>query len=465
MLVLGMLPAYSTNLVIENVRAVYRSTVEADRPRAIFDIRWENAWRNPKNHDAAWVFLKFNGYYGTHVKLLPDGHRVLQNRVAGAPAPQIVVSPDSLGFFIYASENYRGELNYKLEILLEPTQRIDYNRVAGNFNAYGIEMVYIPEGPFTVGSPDTAAVRKAAFYRSDADGRPDGLIRITSEAEIPVGPSAGQLYYWSEEDLYNGDQEGPVPAAFPKGYRAFYVMKYELTQRQYADFLNTLPDAWTSSRSPIGGREYYQYRGGIRLEDKRYRADNPHRPMNYVSFTDGLAYADWAALRPITELEYEKAARGPGEPIPGEFVWGTSSYDRLERYIRPDAELTIANGWEENQLADATRPVFGASYYWVMDLSGSVWEKVITIGNPVGRRFRGTHGDGNLRFGHATNEDWPKSDDEVGGFGYRGGGYYEIGTSYADFNPHSPIGYRYYGAWSGGPRSKAYGFRAGRTAQ
>ncbi|MEM7514132.1 MAG: hypothetical protein AAF388_24625 [Bacteroidota bacterium] len=58
------------------------------------------------------------------------------------------------------------------------------------------------------------------------------------------------------------------------------------------------------------------------------------------------------------------------------------------------------------------------------------------------------------------------SDDEVGGFGYRGGGFYARGvaTVYGDFNPHSPIGDRYYGAWSGGPRSIAYGYRAGRTA-
>ena len=30
--------------------------------------------------------------------------------------------------------------------------------------------------------------------------------------------------------------------------------------------------------------------------------------MNFVSFTDALAFTDWAGLRPITELEYEKAA-------------------------------------------------------------------------------------------------------------------------------------------------------------
>lgn len=457
------LPA--TNLTVENIRAVYRPDARPNQVSVLFDIRWDNAWNNRKNHDAIWVFIKYDGFYRNHAKLKPDGHRVLQNRMPDAPAPSLEVAPDSLGFFLYPGQTYRGDMDLKLEVQLHTGENFDGRRLTGGFRVYGIEMVYIPEGPFTLGSPDAAAVEKAAFYRSDANGQPDGQIRISSEAAVPVGPGAGQLYYWSEQSVYNGDQTGPIPEAFPKGYRAFYLMKYELNQGQYADFLNHLPETWTYVRSPIGGRDYYLHRGGIRLVDGKYLADNPRRPMNYVSFTDGLAYADWAALRPVTELEYEKAARGPGAPIPGEFVWGTANYDRLERYVSADAELTMTNAWDESRLTDDTRPVFGASYYWVMDLSGSVWEKVITIGNPVGRQFTGSHGDGILSFGHATNEDWPQSDDEQGGFGYRGGGYYEVGRYYDDFNPHSPIGYRYYGAWSGGPRSIAYGFRAGRTAK
>jgi len=326
-------------------------------------------------------------------------------------------------------------------------------------------MVYIPEGPFTLGSPDTSAIKRAAFYRSDVNGESIGQYKINSEEAISVAAKKDALYYWSEEDIYNGDQKGPVPAAYPKGYNAFYIMKYELTQGQYADFLNNLPKGWTYVRSPVGGLDYHKNRGGIRIVNGKYKADNSQRPMTYVSFTDGLAFTDWAALRPIMELEYTKAARGPAVPKPYEFVWGTDNYDSLERYINSDFEITFANGTDEGQLSDGNRAVYGASYYWVMDLSGSVWEKVITIGNPIGRNFKGTHGDGNLDFGHATNKDWPTSDDEVGGFGYRGGGYYQIGTQYSDFNPHSPIGYRYYGSWSGGPRSIAYGYRAGRTAE
>ena len=453
---------YAEGLQIEHIRVVNRKGVLATPLSVIFDLSWDHAWKNEKNHDAAWVFMKFGGSWNNHVKLLPEGHKIMQDRSDAHPVIQF--SADSLGFFIYPGKAFRGRMNCKLQIRIATgSQRISQQRL-NELTIHGIEMVYIPEGKFTLGSPDQEAIKRASFYRSDGNGNPDGLITIDSENAMEVGPEKGKLYYWSENALYNGDQQGPVPSAFPKGYDAFYIMKYELNQGQYAAFLNDLPDNWTYTRSPIGGRDYHKKRGGIRFEHGKYIADNPHRPMNYISFTDGLAYTDWAALRPVTELEYEKAARGPANPIEAGFVWGTNNYDQLERYVDPDAELRLSGDWDEGKLTDETRPVLGASYYWVMDLSGSLWEKVITIGNPVGRQYKGTHGDGNLNFGHATNEDWPKSDDEVGGFGYRGGGYYQIGTQYSDFNPHSPIGYRYYGAWSGGPRYISYGYRAGRTA-
>lgn len=454
----------ATNLEITNVRTVNREDVANSELSVIFDIKWENAWNNSKNHDAVWVFMKYRGYWNNHVKIAPVQHRILKNRTAASP-PTIDVSADGMGFMIYPGSGYRGTVDLKVQIMIDSTGReINWQHLNG-LSVYGIEMVYIPEGSFTLGSPDDAAIKRAAFYRSDDAGQPDGLITVNSEELIDVGPTVGKLYYWSEETIYNGDQSGPVPAAFPKGYNDFYIMKYELTQGQYADFLNRIPAGWTYDRSPISGRDYSKKRGGIKLIDGKYVADNPNRPMNFISFMDGLAYTDWAALRPITELEYTKAARGPSTPIPAEFVWGTNSYAALERYVTPDAELGMDHGHMEKDLSDDNREIYGASYYWVMDLSGSLWEKVITIGNPVGRAFKGSHGDGILDFAKATNPDWPKSDDEVGGFGYRGGGYYEIGTGYSDFNPHSPIGYRYYGSWSGGPRSIAYGYRAGRSAE
>jgi len=302
-----------------------------------------------------------------------------------------------------------------------------------------------------------------SYYRSDAQGRYAGTYRLTSEDEIPVGPHDGSLY--CKPSRYGGDCRGPIPGAFPKGTRAFYVMKYEILQGQYADFLNTIHYYAASFRAPIGGRDYYEQRGSIRVQDGRYVAMHPDRPANFMSWDDGTAFADWAGLRPWTEFEFTKAARGPVEPIADDFPWGTASKERLLRRNQPNDELFQSGDADESNLTDETRDVFGASYFWVMDLAGSVWEKVVSAAHPTGRAFIGTHGDGRLAsYGLATSDDWPRGDHEGGGYGYRGGGYYERGHVEGPLIPHSRVAQRPYGGWGGGPRGVAYGFRAARTA-
>ena len=200
--------------------------------------------------------------------------------------------------------------------------------------------------------------------------------------------------------------------------------------------------------------------------DGRYVASSPARPANRVSWEDGIAFADWAGLRPMTELEFTKAARGPSPPIAHEYPWGTAAKDQLKRVMQPDDDLASGGEADEARLSDATRAALGASFYWVMDLAGSVWERAVSIGQPRGRAFTGTHGDGRLtNYGSATNGDWPRGDEAPGGYGYRGGGYYEQGMADGAFNPYSPIAYRRFGAWGQAPRSLAYGFRAVRTAE
>ena len=50
--------------------------------------------------------------------------------------------------------------------------------------------------------------------------------------------------------------------------------------------------------------------------------------------------------------------------------------------MRPDDELETRGEADEAKLTDATRDILGASFYWVMDLAGSVWERAGTIGHP-----------------------------------------------------------------------------------
>jgi hypothetical protein len=454
-------PSLTSNLRVEN-GAVERVD-GALRVRAT--VAWKNAWRNARNHDAIWVFAK--------VRREPDGQwrhaRILS--ISAASPVTCTVTADSVGAFCTPAAAHRGDISSDVVLSLGPNALSQQDRASPSVEArvFGIEMAYVPSGAFSIGDPDPRTAEFAAYFRSNANGEHAGTYRIESEAAIRVAPEAGALYYRTPTPQYQGDRAGPIPATFPKGTRAFYAMKYEILQGQYAAFLNTINHDATSFRAIHGGIGYYDERGSIRLERGVYVADHPNRPANWLSWDDGIAFADWAGLRPMTEFEFTKAARGPDEPGRAQFPWGTDSRAQLRRRMGPDHDLIQSGDADESRLTDATRDVFGASYYWVMDLAGSVWERVVSAGHPRGRAFRGTHGDGQLgAYGIATNQDWPSGDHDGGGYGYRGGGYYERAAEQQrpdrEFNPYSPVEWRSFGAWGGAPRSVGYGFRAVRTA-
>jgi len=463
------IPLTGANIQVIDVETVVQRYPEEKRGINL-TVRWDHSWQNDKNHDAAWVFLKSlrpgGGYI--HVPLRLKSARLLWKGSPDMPDPTINISADHTGMFVYPSEEYRGPVTYRIFVeqasdLLDEDTRIARGSVLG----YGIEMVYIPEGGFTLGDPKESALDFYAFYQSGPDGSYNGLYTIEEEAQdIPVGPEEGQLYYRSNSAEYRGDQAGPIPASFPKGVRAFYLMKYEVTQGIYADFLNSLRPQQASVRYPGGTPAYAPAGGTLKLDNDQFIAERPEQRMNFLHWDDMMAFMDWAALRPYTELEYTKACRGPGEPKPNEYAWNTGNQDLLARKIDPLTNyMEMQRDLDEGDLTDANRAVYGASYYWVFDLSGSMWEKVITVGDPIGRSFRGQHGDGTITsYGFADVEGWPRGfADSEGGYGYRGGGHYGepwIGEG----NPFSPIAHRPYAAWSGGPRNNAYGTRAGRTA-
>jgi len=426
-------------------------------------VTWQNSWRNQRNHDAAWVFLNCRRPQGPWRPV-----RLSKAEFPNGAAAAADLADDQSGVFVYSSRPHRGGVDWTVDLAVDTTS---LPGGPGNleWQPFGVEMVYIPESPFWLGDTDPKAVSMNAYFRSNADGRPAGRYAVTSEGPIEVGPKDGALWYNVAQPEYQGDRKGPIPAEFPKGFQAFYLMKYELTQGQYAAMLNQLSQQASNFRAIQGGLGYQRHRGSIQIRDGRFEAAAPARPANWVSWNDGLAFAAFSRLRPMTEFEFTKACRGgPAEPAsPNDFPWGTSSKSGLRRLIvAPQDDLVTSGDADESLLTDETRERFGASFYWVMDLAGSVWERVVTPASEIGRAFRGSHGEGRVSgFGSvATNPDWPKGDEAPGGYGYRGGGYYEHGFNAGEFNPHSPTEWRRFGAWGQGPRSVAYGFRAARTA-
>jgi hypothetical protein len=176
---------------------------------------------------------------------------------------------------------------------------------------------------------------------------------------------------------------------------------------------------------------------------------------------DLAAFLDWDALRPMTELEFEKMSRGPLLPSAGEYIWGNQTIssgvaisgtteDGTENVTTPNANANYNNstftggdsslgvGYNQGPLrggifagSNSTRASSGASYYGVMDLGGNLKEHVVTIGNTSGLVFTGSEGTGALTSsGYAINLDWPGIDptpangvDGAIGSGFRGGSW------------------------------------------
>ena len=243
----------------------------------------------------------------------------------------------------------------------------------------------------------------------------------------------------------------------------------EISQNQYAQFLNTITAVASNNRYPLpiaGGcnpcRNALTNTGPA---PDIYFSTRPYRAQGYLPYTNVFSYLDWAALRPMTELEFEKIARGPVLPVSGEYAWGTTSIvpaSNISSGVENGAEtimdsladahynnMTLTggdtpNGADHQQgplrigiFAPSTsdRQKAGASYYGVMDLSGNVRERVVTIGNATGRNFTGIHGNGILSTisgyeGNANEANWPGLDSiatrgvtAANGSGFKGGGW------------------------------------------
>lgn len=435
--------------------------LENNTAYTVLNISWDHAWKNGKNHDGVWLFFKSlpktGGYH--HIRVEKEGHAVISVFSQKDVDLDFQIPDDQTGLFIAPANTFRGDIEISVRIMLQYSSFENINVRKAAFNAYGIEMVHVPGGSFKVGSTDEQSLNYGSFYKPDKRGKASGWVEIASEDQELEVSQTGDLFYRANEG-YEGDQTGTISSTFPKGFAPFYIMKYEPTEGQYTDFLNSLTAAQASDRIIFNEKNYYESGGTIAEKDGRYASRFPDKPCAFMSWDDAMAYADWAGLRPMTEFEYTKACRGPSAPVTGEYPWGTVSKDKIQRLPNADGQLVMINGWDESKLTDENKKYFGASWYWVMDLSGSMWERLVTIGHPNGRNFDGTHGDGAISpEGYANTQNWPVGQEDSGGIGYRGGGFYGYDREYHEFNPFSPVAYRPYGGWHGSGRTVSYGTR------
>jgi len=460
--------------------------VKAEPGASRVTLSWPRSWRDdvgsPRgNRDGVWIFAK-----ARHA----DGRwRHLPLEAVTPEAGYAALTPsDRTGTMLQRSTAGSGDATTTVDVRWAADERIVLVRL------FAWPMVLVPEGAFEVGDGDPGTPGR--FHDGGNPGRP---FRLT-DAPIELAPRAGAL--WADDrrsPLPSGapgptpwdGQPGMLPAAFPTGYRAFWLMRYELTQGQYADFLDTLTPAQAQARAP-SARDFSSgglvrpdnYRYTVERRGEQWLAAQPRWSMNWLTWEDGIAVADWAGLRPMSELEFEKAVRGPLAAVPGEYAWGSTRIVAIrgfdgedgsgrERARPPEANTSWSPSPQDRPLLGPyaaaalsdrlTREGRGESFWGAADLSGNLVEMAVSVGLAVGRAFVPRHGDGELASdGAADVADWPRMGPRTGGFGLYGYGY--RGGDF--FNPETDLrtSSRNVANFGGTRRLFGLGFRAVRSS-
>lgn len=444
---IALLFAFTSNA--NNVTITGTSVTGSD---ITFQISWENSWNAnvaPANWDAVWVFVKYqdcNTRLWAHAGL----STVVGDHSTVSPL-QVDPASDGRGVFIRRSALGGGNIP-----ATSVTLRMSIPAGTYNYKVFGVEMVHVPQGAYDLG---------------------DGTSTSTyNSISINAASQAGTL---SAATI--GGTSANVPNTYPMGYNAFYCMKYEISQEQYVDFLNALTYDQQKSRTgndPImapGTHAFYgtpttatQYRNGIIISSSGNNSaipaiyacdatigiennndDGQNVACNYLSWADVAAYLDWAALRPMSEMEYEKVCRGPMARVGGEYAWGSTlitgyNIGNVTNNYKPNEGVTtVNNGAAMVNLigvlgtlpasygpfrvggfatASSGRASAGAAYYGAMEMAGNLCERVVNT-NATGVTYTGNLGDGTLSvLGDANQTSWPLN--TAVGAGFRGGDFY-----------------------------------------
>ena len=233
------------------------------------------------------------------------------------------------------------------------------SRNQSNFTTFDPEsiMVYpIPNewtiGDFETGYNLTLSATDKSFISALYRGRPPDPLRPTETPPGMVLIPAGEFQMGSNSGDFD---EKPVHSVYVD---AFYMDKYEVTNAQYAAFLNAKGKHTESGKTWLnigGARTRIEYVAGV------YRAKGGYEnhPVTYVSWYGAVAYSKWKGKRLPTEAEWEKAARGnlSGQKYP----WG-NSIDRNKANYNDHIDDTTAVG------------TYTANGYGLYDMAGNVWE-------------------------------------------------------------------------------------------
>jgi len=270
-------------------------------------------------------------------------------------------------------------------------------------------------------SPSTPPPRFPNAAQFDANSAPLSAAQHAAMVQIRAG-----TYAIGSPDRHPLANKAAMPA-HQVTVGAFKIDKTEVTNAQFAEFLNALPVKamgtalggkvgpaniahadralfleFSSRPSPytIIGLDDEEARIGVR--DGRFAANPGHddHPVTETTWAGALAYCSWRGARLPTEVEWEAAARGlVGRPFP----WGDAM---------PTPELAVIGLPSGTTVPVGSRPK-GATPEGVLDMAGSLLEWTSSRDRPYpyragdGREDLTTPGERIVRGGNYIFDDTP----------------------------------------------------------
>lgn len=148
---------------------------------------------------------------------------------------------------------------------------------------------------------------------------------------------------------------------------AYYIDQYEVTNAEYADFLNARGNQSEGGVTWLveGDSDVLITQNGGEWQPK---SGYGNYPVVGVSWYGAAAYCEWRGARLPTEAEWEKAARGTDDRT---YPWGEemscklANHDATRYFGDCVGDTTSVGGYPD-----------GASPYGALDMAGNAWEWV-----------------------------------------------------------------------------------------
>lgn len=236
-------------------------------------------------------------------------------------------------------------------------------------------------------NPPSGALRSEEYVKQNTE-----MVRIPS-GRVLLGATSDQLdRVVSEYSKYPRDWYGDELPQRPVEVSAFLIDRYPVTNRGFYRFAEEVGYKTLAEQQGWGhvyGEEFWEQRKGAcwrdPIGDGSGISDRLDHPVVHISHLDAEHYCAWSGKRLVTEIEWERVAKGSGNIL---WPWGDQWNERHAWVAESWANRPITSlaewkeVWKFAIAADGGRPrtrvvyegEVSASPFGVVDLCGNVNE-------------------------------------------------------------------------------------------